>query len=88
MTTPSKTTARTNAGFTILEMLIGASILFLLAGALLQSMTGLRRVTGAGAAESRVQDRAQRAMARIVDDLRSSGFILRRRMTWRMILVS
>ena len=66
---------RARGGFTLLEMLVATAILLLLAGMLLQSLLGLRHASASGATNARIQDRGQKAMRRIVTDLRVSGFI-------------
>ncbi len=70
-----RTGARAREGYTLIEMIFATSILLVLAGMLLQSLLGLRHATASGGAGARVQDRGQRAMERIIEDLRISGFI-------------
>lgn len=65
----------TRAGLTLLEVLIGSMILFLLAGTLTQSLRAMRSTTATGGALVRAQDAGQRALERIRDDLRRSGFV-------------
>ena len=64
-----------NAGFTVLEMAIGAAVLLLFAGTIVETMGSMK----SGALTSRVEDRAQqqarRALDSIVEDLAYSGLI-------------
>jgi hypothetical protein len=56
-------------------MLLATGILLLLAGMLLQSLLGLRQATTSGGTAARMQDGGQRALQRVVDDLRVSGIV-------------
>ena len=62
------------AGFTLLEMILGATILALLAKTMISATTSVSRLTESGNLESRIQRDSDRAMARIMEDLRMSGF--------------
>ena len=62
------------AGFTLLEMILGATILALLAPTMISATPSVSRLTESGNLESRIQRDSDRAMARIMEDLRMSGF--------------
>ena len=64
----------TRAGFTLLEMILGATILALLAKTMVTATTSVSHLTESGNLESRIQRDSDRAMARIMKDLRMSGF--------------
>lgn len=75
--TPFRTSraARSRAGFTVLEMAIGATVLLLFAGTIVETMGSMK----SGALTSRVEDRAQqnarRALDWIVEDLAYAGLV-------------
>jgi len=68
------TARRARAGFTLLEVVISAAILFLLAGTLVGALESMRGLTAASEVRSGLQDAGERALARIVADMRRSGF--------------
>lgn len=63
------------AGLTLLETAIGTLVLSLLLGTILESATSMKEMTQLGISESDLQHSAERALERIVDDLRVSGFV-------------
>ena len=63
------------AGLTLLEMAIGIVVLILLSGSILGSMDSMKRLTTRGTSTSGNQHAAERALNRIIDDLRFSGFV-------------
>lgn len=65
---------RLRAGFTLLEMILGATVLALLAKTLVSATTSVSQLTESGNVESRVQRDSDRALRRIMEDLRMSGF--------------
>lgn len=70
-----KRAERSVAGFTVLEMAIGATVLLLFAGTIVETMGSMK----SGALTSRVEDRAQqnarRALDAIVEDLAYAGIV-------------
>lgn len=62
------------AGFTLLELVLGATVLALLAKTLVSATMSASRLTESGNVESRVQRDSDRALRRIMEDLRTSGF--------------
>ncbi|HKX45398.1 MAG TPA: hypothetical protein VJP77_01735 [Planctomycetota bacterium] len=65
-----------SAGFTVIEVAIGTVVLLLLIGTVAESMSSMRRATFTGSAQSIGHEQAERALGRIVDDLRRSGFTM------------
>jgi prepilin-type N-terminal cleavage/methylation domain-containing protein len=63
------------SGFTLLEMLIAATILLILAGSLTASLANMRGVTSAGDVESRLQEAGERILKSILTDMKRSGFV-------------
>ncbi len=63
------------AGFTLLEIVISTTLLLLLAGSLVQALDALKGVTTAGSVESKLQQAGERALLRIIDDMKRSGFV-------------
>jgi type II secretory pathway pseudopilin PulG len=63
------------AGFTLLEVVISATLLFLLAGSLVTALDSLKGVTTAGSIESKLQQAGERALLQVVDDMKRSGFV-------------
>jgi hypothetical protein len=61
-------------GFSLVEMMIGSAILFVLGFALIESTTSLRRLTESGAVDARLQELAHRALKTVLTDLRRTGF--------------
>lgn len=61
------------AGFTLAEVVIAALILALLAGSLLGALDDLRSMTVTGSVDSKLQDSGERALMRIIEDLKRSG---------------
>ncbi len=68
-------TARQRTGSTLLEMIIGVTILAVLAQMLIGASTASSAVTEVGNIEGEVFRQSERAMSRILGDLRSSGFV-------------
>ena len=64
-----------NAGLSVVEIVLVASILGLLARALIEATTSMSRVTSSGNVESLLQERGERALRTIVQDLRRSGYL-------------
>jgi hypothetical protein len=62
-------------GFTLTEMVIGSTILFLLAAALTGATKGLRDLGSAGGVQVDLQEMGERALAQITQDLKRSGFV-------------
>lgn len=61
------------AGFTLIEILLVTGILSLLTAAMVQSSSSMGRITGAGNVRARLQLEGERALERILEDLRRSG---------------
>ena len=77
MMCPNRTTGerqRGSRGFTLLEMILGATVLALLAKTMISATTSVSHLTESGNLESRIQRDSDRAMGRIMEDLRMSGF--------------
>ncbi len=68
-------TGRQRAGSTLLEMIIGVTILAVLAQMLIGASTASSAVTEIGNIEGEVFRQSERAMSRILGDLRRSGFV-------------
>ena len=62
-------------GLTLIEMIIGLTILLLLAGSLTQSLGNMKGLTTAGDTNGRLQEAGERMLADIVDDMKRSGFV-------------
>lgn len=62
------------AGFTLLEMILGATVLALLAKTMISATTSVSHLTESGNLESRLQRDSDRALEQIMEDLRMSGF--------------
>ncbi len=71
----SKRAVRARAGLTLLEMSIGLVVLILLSGSILESMDSMKRMTARGTASSDIQHASDRALVRVLEDLRYSGFV-------------
>ncbi|MDG1050052.1 MAG: prepilin-type N-terminal cleavage/methylation domain-containing protein [Planctomycetota bacterium] len=65
---------RARAGFTLLEMLLGATVLAILAKTMVAATSSVSHLTESGNLESRVQRDSDRALTQIMEDLRMSGF--------------
>lgn len=65
--------AATRAGFSLVELVVGAGLLVILAGALTQSISGLRGLATSGSTRSDLADDAERALEAILADLKMSG---------------
>jgi hypothetical protein len=63
-------------GFSILEMLISMSVLMMLMGALVQTLGSLRSLATVSGARTTLQAMGDRALVRVVDELRSSGAVV------------
>src|SRR5206468_847116 len=55
-------------GFTMAELLVGTSILFVLAGALTMSVSSMKKLTVHGTVDSQLQNMGERALAQITTD--------------------
>lgn len=66
--------AHARRGFTLVEIAIGATILFVLAAALVQSLSSVKSLAIQGDIESRLQREGDEAMAKIRRQLHLSGF--------------
>lgn len=62
------------AGFTLLEMILGATVLALLAKTMVSATSSVSLLTESGNLESRIQRDSDRALSQIMEDLRMSGF--------------
>lgn len=65
---------RAQRGFTMVELLVGTTILFVLAAALTQSVSSMKKLTVQGTVDSQLQNMAEHALAQITRDLKHSGF--------------
>lgn len=66
-------TRAARAGFSLLELVVGSALLVILAGALTQSISGLRGLASSGSLRSDLAEDAERALESIVADLKRSG---------------
>lgn len=71
----ASSTGRQRTGSTLLEMVIGVTILAILAQMLIGASTASSTMTEIGNIEGEVFRQSERAMSRILGDLRSSGFV-------------
>ncbi|MCK6448156.1 MAG: hypothetical protein L6Q99_17350 [Planctomycetes bacterium] len=71
---PSLGGQRSRRGMTVLELSISTVLLIALSGSLTAAMIGTRGVFQEGSLQSKMQDAADRALGRISQDLRRSGF--------------
>lgn len=67
--------SRSQAGFTLTEVLISATILIGLAGVIAGTMGGLSSMTVSGSVQNQMQDMGERALSSILEDLRKSGWV-------------
>jgi Tfp pilus assembly protein PilE len=65
---------RALSGFTMVELLVGTTILFVLAAALTQSVSSMKKLTVHGTVDSELQNMAERSLAAITLDMKHSGF--------------
>ena len=63
------------AGFSLIELLISTTILLVLTGVMLKSLSTLRSATVSSSTMSRVQEEGERALRRILSDLQRSSSI-------------
>lgn len=68
-------TSAARGGFTVVEMAIGVVLLLVMSGAVLQTLTSMKRMAFVGDAQGKLQRDAERALDVIVDDLRRTGFV-------------
>ncbi len=68
-----KSTSKRRGGFSLLEMTMVIVLLSLVTGSIVSVMGGMRRVNISGNAQVDLQREGERALARIVTDLRRSG---------------
>jgi Tfp pilus assembly protein PilW len=61
-------------GFTLAELALGTTILFVISAALTLSVSSMKKLTVQGTVDSELQNMAERAMAAIGRDLKHSGF--------------
>ncbi len=73
-TNHSRRSARRRSGFTLVETVIVVGILALLAQALIDSATGMGRITSSGNTRTRLQEQGERALNALIPELRRSGF--------------
>lgn len=66
---------RNETGFTLTEVLIAAVLLILMAGVIAGSMRSLTSLTVQGGTQTQLQQLGEQAMLRILEDLKSSGFV-------------
>lgn len=66
--------ARRNAGATILEVAVSSVLLLMTAGATIRSVADMRGAATITTASTRISEQGERALARIISDLRRSGF--------------
>jgi len=66
---------RTSRGFTLVEVVVATTVLMVMAGSLITAMQGMRGLTDAGNLEVKLQEAGERALSRMVEDLRRSGFV-------------
>lgn len=71
----AKHTARGSrrAGFTLLELMIGSTILLLLAGSVWETLHSMKRITIVGTVETHLQKQSEKALGAIFSDLQVSG---------------
>lgn len=67
--------SNSRSGLTLIEVLIGTTILFILMGSLTRSLTSLKGVTTAGDTNGRLQEAGERILKTISDDMKRSGFV-------------
>lgn len=60
-------------GFTLIEVAIATTVLLVVSGALITAMNGLRGAAVTGDVTSRLSEAGEKALLRIVEDLRRSG---------------
>lgn len=61
------------AGFTLLELMIGSTILLLLAGSVWETLHSMKSITIVGTVETHLQKQSEKAMTSIFGDLQTSG---------------
>lgn len=66
---------KTCGGFSLLEILLVASILGVLARAMIASSDSFGRVTSTGNVQALLQEEGERALTAVIADLRRSGFV-------------
>lgn len=71
------TSSPAQAGFTLTEVLISATILVGLAAVIAGTMGGLSSMTVSGSTQNQLQDMGERALSTMIDDFRRSGWITR-----------
>lgn len=62
-----------NAGFTLVELMIGSTILLLLAGSVWETLDSMKRITIVGTVETHLQKQSEKAITAIFGDLQVSG---------------
>jgi hypothetical protein len=67
--------AGSRAGFSLLEVGLSATILFLLAGSMIEAVDQVGALGRAGSVEGRMQQGANDALAQVTSDLKQSGFV-------------
>lgn len=65
--------AEARSGFTLVEMMIGSTILLLLAGSVWETLNGMKQITIVGTVDTHLQKQVEKAMTAISTDLRTSG---------------
>lgn len=71
----SERALRRRAGFTLIETMIVMTILGMLAQALVESASGMGRVTTSANVQGVLAEQGERALSGIIDDLRRSAFV-------------
>ena len=64
---------KSRAGFTLIEVVIAATILILMVGSLVAALDGLRGVTVSSNTEVKLQEAGERALKSIITDIKRSG---------------
>ncbi len=72
--TRTRDRASAERGMTLLELTVGASVLFVLSGALTMSVASMKKLTVHGSVDTELQNMAEHALAEITRDLKHSGF--------------
>lgn len=65
--------SRSRSGFTLIEVAIATTVLLVISGALITALNGLRGTAVTGDVTSRLTEAGEKALLRIVEDLRRSG---------------
>ncbi len=63
------------AGFSLVEVMLAATVLMMLARMLIESSVSMSRMTSSGSVQALLQEQGEKALAAIVKDLRRSGSV-------------